>query len=74
MSLECEVLVSVKRRSNIRNMPGVFSKSIGWVVSILKTVAKLANTGKRGCLFVWQDETGLRLVFSFVIEIYEYTK
>ena len=45
-------------------MPGVFSKSVGWILTVTKTVSKIANLGKRGVLFVWQDELGLRSVGS----------
>ena len=45
-------------------MPGVFSKSVGWIVATVKNVSKIANIGKRGVLFVWQDETGMRVVGS----------
>ena len=45
-------------------MPGVFSKSVGWIVATVKNVSKIANIGKRGVLFVWQDETGMKVVGS----------
>ena len=45
-------------------MPGVFSKSVGWIVATVKNVSKIANIGKRGVLFVCQDETGMRVVGS----------
>jgi len=45
-------------------MPGVFSKSVGWILTATKTVTKIANLGKRGVLFIWQDELGLRAVGS----------
>ena len=45
-------------------MPGVFTKSVGWILTVTKTVSKIANLGKRGVLFVWKDELGLRAVGS----------
>ena len=45
-------------------MPGVFSKSVGWILTVTKTVTKIANLGKRGVLFIWQNELGLRAVGS----------
>ena len=45
-------------------MPGVFSKSVGWILTVSKTVSKIANLGKRGVLFIWHDELGLRAVGS----------
>ena len=50
-------------------MPGVFSKSVGWIVATVKNVSKIANIGKRGVLFVWQDETGMRVVGSPVLQL-----
>ena len=38
--------------------------SVGWILTVSKTVAKIANLGKRGVLFVWKDELGTRAVGS----------
>ena len=41
-------------------MPGVFSKSVGWILTVSKRVSTIANLGKKQfCLFV---ELGLRAV------------
>ena len=42
-------------------MPGVFSKSVGWIVATVKNVSKIANIGKRGVLFVWIFKTALAI-------------
>ena len=45
-------------------MPSLFSRSVGWVVKVAKSVSKMANIAKIGVLFVWEDELGLRVVGS----------
>ena len=48
-------------------MPGVFSRSVWLILTVSKTVNKIDNFGKRGVLFVWHDELGLRVVGSLAM-------
>ena len=63
-SVQIITLIQYLDNSLTYTMPGIFSKTLGWILNGIKLVSKIANLAHRGVLFAWHDELGLRVVGS----------